>query len=185
MTFAPVCGYLRVWHLTKTANHPHNHGQVNRFNKTIVTRLCHCVAEYQTDWDQFFHSSSYAYNAQVHCSTGTTPFTLVLSPPLRDPAVSDLPFSIPTDMSAPPEHSSFRDRIWRKLATLWTRTDRTLETPQAPYTRYFDKTDRVTPKFLPGQYIFVDRPPEQLATALISHTSCARSSSPKPSERSE
>lgn len=85
-------------------------------------------------------------------------------------AVTDLPFSILTDTSTLPESHSFRKPFLRELATLRTCTDQTLENAPLRYKCYFAKSVCVTPAFLPGQYVFVDRQPEQLIpAALLAH----------------
>lgn len=61
-----------------TTYHPQANGQVKRFNKTLVQRLRHYVAE-QRDWDRHVEPLTYAYIYQVHRTTGTTPFDLVLN----------------------------------------------------------------------------------------------------------
>lgn len=59
-------------------------------------------------------------------------------------------------MSTPPEPRSSPQSLLRKLSTLSTRTNQPLKTPQSGKNRYFDKSVRITPTFLPGQYVFFD-----------------------------
>ena len=77
--FEAVCTMIGIKHVLTTAYHPQTNGQVERFNKTLAARLRHYVAEHQKDWDEFVQPLTYANNMQVHRSTGTTPFDLVLS----------------------------------------------------------------------------------------------------------
>lgn len=58
--FAMICSLLGVKHLTTTAYHPQTKGQVEHYNKTIVTRLRHYVAEHQRDWDTLVQPLTYA-----------------------------------------------------------------------------------------------------------------------------
>ena len=77
--FAIVCAALGIRRVPITAYHPQTNGQTERYNKTLAARLRHYVNEHQTDWDIYVQPLTYAYNAQVHKSTGTTPFSLSLT----------------------------------------------------------------------------------------------------------
>lgn len=74
-----VCMFLELKHLTTTASHPQTDGQAERNNKTIFVRLHHHIAEHNLDWYPFVQPLTYKYNAQVHCTTGTTPFSFAFS----------------------------------------------------------------------------------------------------------
>lgn len=75
--FATLCSFLGVKHLTTTAYHPQPDGQAERFNKTVITRPRHYVAEHQHNWDTLVKPLTYAYNTQGHESTYVTPYSLV------------------------------------------------------------------------------------------------------------
>lgn len=94
-----------------------------------------------------------------------TPFILVLSchPPAR--ADSDQPLLIQMYMSTTPKPCSFCERFLQELAELRESTNLRLEYNQVHYKRCFDKSVRVIPTFLLGQYAHVDRPPEQQTAA--------------------
>lgn len=77
--FLHVCATLGIKHVTTTAHHPQTNCQAEYFSKTLVNRLVHYTAEHQLDWDDYVGSLVYAYNTQVHTSTGTTPFDLTLT----------------------------------------------------------------------------------------------------------
>ena len=99
--FAAICLLLGVKQHTITAYHPQTNGQVERYNKTLVSRLRHYVADHQRNWDEFVQPLTYAYNIQVHKSTGTSPFSLVLSrQPSSLPAVDSTSTAFPTDTDA-------------------------------------------------------------------------------------
>ena len=89
--FDSVCGLLGVRHYFTAFYHPQTNGQTERFNKTIMERLRHFAADYQTDWDLYIQPLTYAYNMQVHRSTGTTPFDLILSRHPPSIAIRDVP----------------------------------------------------------------------------------------------
>ena len=64
--FEAVCALLGVRHFMTTAYHPQTNGQTERFNRTILDRLRHYVAENQTDWDAYVQPLTFGYNMQVH-----------------------------------------------------------------------------------------------------------------------
>lgn len=77
--FAAICLYMGLNQVTTTAYHPQTNGQTERYNKTIVARLRHYVAEHQSDWDVYVQPLTYDYHSQVHSSKKTTPFSLTLT----------------------------------------------------------------------------------------------------------
>lgn len=61
--------------LMNPAHHLQTNGKAERYNKTIVTRLCHYVAESQRNWELFVQLLSYAYDTQADHTIGMTPFS--------------------------------------------------------------------------------------------------------------
>ena len=181
--FASVCLALGVKHVTTTAYHPRTNGQTERFNRTIVTRLRHYVGEHQDDWDLYVQLLTYAYNAQVHRSTRTTPYSLVLTRHPPGPATVGGTTALATDASTEPEAATLRHRLLSRLRALVGRTDDHLRTAQDGYKRYFDRTVRVTPMLAAGDMVYVDRgaPPRTAAEEMAgaARTSCCR----KPLDR--
>lgn len=74
--FETLRTFLGVKDLTTTAYHPQANGQAERYNKIIVPRLRHHVAEHQRNWDLFVQPLTYAYNTQVPHPTGMTSLVL-------------------------------------------------------------------------------------------------------------
>ena len=79
--FQSVCRVLGITNLYTSAYHPQTNGQVERWNRTIASMLRNYVKEHQDDWDVYVGPLTYAYNSQVHRTTRTKPFELVLSRP--------------------------------------------------------------------------------------------------------
>ena len=154
--FEEICTTLGVKHLTTTTYHPQANGQVERYNRTLVARLRHYVAENQRDWDEFVQPLTYAYNTQVHRSTGRSPFDLVLAQAPANP-------SLPTDTALPtlPANATRQQvelSLLRRLANTIAQARSNLKTAAARYKYYHDRTARQTPRLCPGQLVYVDRP---------------------------
>lgn len=69
---------MGLMHLKTAAYHPETNLQVKYYNCTIVSQLQHFILKNQKEWNIYVQPSTYAYNAQVHKSKSTTPFSLVL-----------------------------------------------------------------------------------------------------------
>lgn len=78
--FQLLSAFLGRKPLTSKAYHPQTNGQSERFEKSVLARLGHNVAEHQRDSSIYGLQLRYANSAQAHCSTNLTPFILVLSP---------------------------------------------------------------------------------------------------------
>lgn len=73
-----ICFLLDIQRLTTTSYHPQTNGQAESYNKTILTRLRHYVAEHQNDWDPFVEPLKFAYYTQIRGYTNQTPYRLLL-----------------------------------------------------------------------------------------------------------
>lgn len=157
--FETICTYLGVKQLTNTAYHSQAIGQVERYNKTIVTRLRHYVAEHQKDREIFDQRLTYVYNTHVHRSTNTTPFSLVLSrhPPGRTLLPAKQAYH--TYVSRQTSVQATRRALEALIHTLPAKADAHMCSSQQRYKRDYDKLVRVTSKFTPGDMVFVDRSP--------------------------
>ena len=161
--FETICSMLGVRHFTTTAYHPQTNGQAERFNRTIVQRLRHYVAEHQTDWDLYIQPLTYAYNMQVHRTTGTTPFDLILSRHPPNIISGDVSTAVPDDL--PDEDLStakLKKRILRDLQKGLEQAKTRMTKAQKRYKDDFDKNVHKTVTVQPGDYVFVDRPKRPL-----------------------
>ena len=161
--FEAVCTMLGVQHYLTTAYHPQTNGQSERFNRTILDRLRHYVADHQADWDEFVQPLVYAYNMQVHRSTNTTPFDLVLSRHPPNILVKDYPSANPTTI--PDDQLTtvqVKRNILRRLRKSLQQANRRLTQAQKRYKDDFDKKVKFALDVQPGQWVFVDRPPRTL-----------------------
>lgn len=124
--FATLCAFLGTKHLSTTAYHRETNLQTERYNKTIIARLRHYVAEHQKDWDHYIQSLTYSYDAQVHRSTGVTPFSLVLSmePPGSKSTTNDT--ALPADSHGGMPVPHLKQQLLQRLWTMLTRPGKTM-----------------------------------------------------------
>ena len=127
--FISICRILGVKNKFTTTYHPQCNGQVERFNRTVLQALRHYVADHPKDWDLFTDALTYAYNTQVHNSTGCTPFELVLSKPPSSLALEALP-----TLKGEPT-SVYHERWTRRLEALMSTAKRELRKAQKRYRR--------------------------------------------------
>ena len=161
--FQAVCSSLGVKNLFTTAYHPQTNGQSERFNRTLISRLKHYVAEHQRDWDQYIYPLTYAYNMQVHKSTGTSPFNLVLTRHPPGIAVTTPSTGMDGVDASEPSPAQFKKLTLKRIARLLEKAKTSLSRAQARYKADFDKRVRVTPHFTPRDEVFLDRPPRRAA----------------------
>lgn len=64
--------------ITATEYYPQANSQVERFDKKLVARLRNYIGEHQTGWDIHVQRLACGYNTQVHRTTKTFSFRLVL-----------------------------------------------------------------------------------------------------------
>ena len=91
--FHELCQLLEIRKTRTSPRHPSGNGQVERFNKTLVTLIRAYLKGKQSDWDLNLGSLAGAYRATPHESTGFTPNCVMLGHENRMPA--DLLFGTP------------------------------------------------------------------------------------------
>lgn len=75
--FKEVCRLLNIHKTRTTPYHPESDGQIERFNRTLLSMLSLFVDENQTNWDLLLPYVMMAYRSSVHASTGFTPYKVV------------------------------------------------------------------------------------------------------------
>ena len=151
--FQSICRILGIRNLFTTAYHPQANGQVERFNRTLLSGLRQYVAEHQKDWPEYVGPLTYAYNTQVHRSTGCKPFELVL-PRVPEPLAMELTLSEEGVSTPRQERTRFRDHLRNLMSTATER----LRQSQERYKRNFDSRVRRTRQGLEvGHYVFLQR----------------------------
>ena len=152
--FEAVCLLLKTKHVTTTAYHPQTNGQAERYNQTLCHRLR--VFKDTASWDRLVQPLTYAYNNQVHRTTGLTPFSLVLTRPPPSHVLPD-DYEVPGTEPISPEDQKLRV-LERTKALVQQATDR-MDQQQERYKRYHDKRVRSQPLLVVGDEVFIDKPP--------------------------
>ena len=155
--FEAICTMIGIKHVFTTAYHPQTNGQVDRFKKTLAARLRHYVGEHQKDWDEFVQPLTYAYNMQVHRSTGTTPFDLVLS---RHPSgiLTESVGHLPEGTTNARSSAAVKRNTLKRLRYALSRAKVDLTKAQQRYKHDFDRRVRTLLRVETGQMVFVDKP---------------------------
>ena len=73
-----MCQLLGEVKTRTTPYHPQSDGQVERFNRTLISMLKLYVAKHHRDWDDWLTGLVFAYSTTEHASTGYTPHYLML-----------------------------------------------------------------------------------------------------------
>ena len=149
--FQAVCSLLGLSNIFTSPYHPQTNGQVERYNRTILAMLRNYVNEHQNDWDRYATALTYAYNKHVHRSTGTTPFSLVLS---RPPPEFSLHHTVRSRTRPTQEQ---RNEYVRRLDDTIEHAYTRLVATQARYKRDFDKSIRkIKQRIRTGDYVYID-----------------------------
>ena len=129
--FQEVCRILGVKNRFTSTYHPQCNGQVERFNRTLLSAIRHYVGDHPKEWDLFTDALTFAYNTQTHATTGLSPFELILSKPPRAITMETLP----TLRGESP--SSYHQRWLQRLRALMDSASGALKTTQERYKRNF------------------------------------------------
>ncbi|CAN8063211.1 unnamed protein product [Agarophyton chilense] len=143
-----------------TTYHQRCNGQEERFNRTLIASLRHYIADHPNEWDMLTDTLCYAYNTQVHNSTKTAPFDLLLS---RNPQALPVALDHETELDAPTPakyHLKWRNGLKARAEEAAKELSKT----QARYKRNYDaRRRRGNPAIRVGGHVFVrvERPDKQ------------------------
>ena len=154
--FIDICRIIGAKNVFTTAYQPQCNGQVEHFNRTIINALRHYVADHPKEWDLFTDALTFAYNTQVHSTTGLSPFELVLS--RRPPTLS---LQAEPDVSGAITAKEYHVKWKTWLAALMSTAGHNLVKRQARYKRHMDKRTRPPTEVIEvGAQIFLRKEPE-------------------------
>ena len=84
--FSELCRMLEIRKTRSSPRHPQCNGQVERFNRTLVSMIKTYIKDEQSDWDLNLGCLASAYRSSVHDVTGFTPNFLMFGREIRMPA---------------------------------------------------------------------------------------------------
>lgn len=116
--------------------HPQGNGQVERFNRTLLSMLRTLTEEQKTDWKSSLAKVVHAYNCTCSEATGYSPFYLLFGRPPRLPI--DLLFDVRRDSNK----GSYQEYVenWRKrMAEAYVIASRSAAKTAARGKRQYDK----------------------------------------------
>ena len=151
--FLDVCRILNVHNAFTTTYHPQTNGQVERFNRTILSALRTYIGDHPKDWDLYSSAITFAYNCQPQSSTDIAPFDLVLSLPPG-------PLALEVSRSEPSSTTDFKTKWKAWLEKALTETRAKLKAAQDRYKRNYDRRlrrDNETIKPEDSVYLRVER----------------------------
>jgi len=162
--FEYVLAVLGVKRIGITAYHPETNGQTERYNKTLAARLRHYINEHQTNWDTFVQPLTYAYNCQIHRTTGTSPFSLTLTRHPPNNVVETAVTASPALHVGNQPTQTIRGQILDRLSTMFARAEDRMIASQQRYKTYSDRRRGNRPAIDVGSEVFVDCPKTELKT---------------------
>lgn len=147
------CLNYSTMHMTTTAYHPNINGHKELYNNTILPHLRHYIATRQRYCNLFVRPLTYAYNTQVHRSTSTKPFSLVIT---RHPSRPTIFHS----SSAPATHPQcLRTQVLAHIKELQTLENKDLDSAQEQYERYYNTKAQSIQTFKHGHMLYIEKPP--------------------------
>ena len=150
--FTMICSELKIRNAFTTAYHPQTNGQVERYNRTILAGLRAFVAEHPRSWPHYAQLLTYAYNTQVHPTTGVALFELILSNPPK-----------PLTIRREPSHKDaveprrLQDQFQNAMKILQARAVKQMHRAQSRYKRNFDKSIRPLQPAGAGDWVYIAR----------------------------
>jgi hypothetical protein len=124
-----------------TAYHPQTNGKVERHNRNILSQLRKYIGGHQDDWDLFNGALTYAYNTQLHSSTGHAPFQLILSRPSKLTIIQPSSTNIDVTLGKS-QIVNFRLMFLQRVRRLQSNTDTAIRHVGLLYQRNADRNSR-------------------------------------------
>jgi len=154
--FQGVCSLLWVYYRYSTTYHPQTNGQVERYNRTIVSQLRTYVEDHQDRWDELVSMLTLAYNSRPQHSTGVAPLEFVTPERVRSLSVERLVGSpAPEETDGSPR--AVREDTRARLQNLIHKVRMSLTLAQRRYKRNYDARVRPVNKDVhAGDWVVVD-----------------------------
>lgn len=137
--FTSWCNNLGVVEAGTTMYLIHTIGQVERYNKMLVSVRWHYVADNQCNWDIFGHPLSYFYDYHSYRSTNVPPFSLRLTQYPRDLMTASIPIVVPMNFLPMIMPKPTREHPLNQLTIIWPEVSGKLRRNSRLYKPYPDR----------------------------------------------
>ena len=150
LLWSEMCDVLAICKTRTNPYRPQSDGQVERFNRTLISGLKTLVNSHQDNWDEFAKYVAHAYNSTVHTSTGCTPNMLVFGSEIIMPA--DLVFGTVLRGIEAPCTIAFAEQLRQELRESYNLVRVSLEKAAHHQKRGYD-TGIKARRYTPGQKV--------------------------------
>lgn len=144
--------------LTATSYHWSNNLQVERYNRTLVTRLHHFVYQHQKNRNMYVPPLTSVYNMQTHWATGISPFKRIILDELPSAAAFDKLAVPANDMPQDVTPRNMVHWLQQRILLMKATVSNQLSTVQRRYKRDFDRNVWQEPTFNIRGHLLVDGP---------------------------
>ena len=137
--------------------HPQCDGMVERFNRTLKTRLRKHAACFGNQWDQYLSGVLWAYRNTPHDSTGEKPSFFLFGLDCRSPTEAAL---LPTHPLEPTDISDYREELMLSLSAARDLAAKSIHRAQRKYKTQYDRK-ATQHKYRIGDWVLVRFPNEE------------------------
>lgn len=141
-----------------TAYHLRTSGKVKIQNRTLVSWPGLYMAFNQLDWDMVCSTVHFHVQLSAYRSTNVSPLSLPVTQYPPGPVIIDSLTSLPTDTLTSIAPKALCGPSFTLLATMLPKVPQKLRQNDCRYKCDFDWVIRTMPKFLIGQFLYVDHP---------------------------
>lgn len=154
-----ISGYPGLKQLTTIGCNSWKNGQAELYNRTIFTRPQRYISDHQRNWDLLVQPLTYTYNTQVHKSSNTSPYRLVLSRHPSGPSLLTTTTSAPKVDMNETSSQAIRNLIEKRILKLYAKKVFHVRKSRARKKADYDTRVREMPTYILGCYVFTDNPP--------------------------
>lgn len=133
--------------MTTTVLHPQTNGQLEKYNKTLVSRHWLYIVNNQQNWDMFLKPLTYAYNCYEYSSANEPPFSLTLSGNPPGPPTVINPSTLSDDQATAANSKILRQRMLHQVSAVHDKVSKKTKRQRAKNKRYFGKKLPTLPTF--------------------------------------
>jgi hypothetical protein len=150
-----VAALIKTKMSLSSAHHPQHDGQTENVNRQLETMLRAYVSKDRDDWADWLKLLEFAYNSNIHASTGTTPFLLLYGFEPKTP----LDFLLPKDRSSSSGTYGMRKDVSDYLENLQVHRENArlaIARAQHDQAKFYNRGRREIPEFKVGSRVLIN-----------------------------